>query len=345
MSASLLDGSALDFALPDDLVATSPAEPRDAVRLLVATPDELTHAAFADLPGFLAPGDLVVVNTSATLPASVPTTDGRLVHLSTELPGGLWLVEVRLPHGSGSRPFPDARPGERVCLPRGGTVALLSPYGPSTDRGVRLWVATLRLPLPLLAYLERHGRPVRYDYAAGDWPLDAYQTVFATDPGSAEMPSAGRAFTGEILARLAARGVGVTPITLHTGVSSQDAGEAPYPERYVVPLATAERINATRAAGGRILAVGTTVTRALETVADERGRAHPGFGLTDLVVTPERGVRVVDGLLTGWHAPRASHLDLLVAVAGTDLVTCSYAAALDARYRWHEFGDLHLLLP
>ena len=201
------------------------------------------------------------------------------------------------------------------------------------------------LPATVPAYLARHGRPIRYGYVGRPFPISAYQTVFAREPGSAEMPSAGRPFTAALVTDLVSRGVGVSPIVLHTGVSSAEPGELPYPERYRVPPATAERVNATRAAGHRVIAVGTTVTRALETAADERGRVHPAQGWTELVVTPERGTRVVDGLITGWHQPAGSHLLLVEAVAGRATVERSYAAAVEGRYRWHEFGDVHLILP
>jgi S-adenosylmethionine:tRNA ribosyltransferase-isomerase len=177
------------------------------------------------------------------------------------------------------------------------------------------------------------------------WPLSAYRTVYATEEGSAEMPSAGRAFTPEIVTRLVAAGVGVAPVVLHSGVSSPEAHEPPIPEWFRVPAATARWVNATRGDGSAVVAVGTTVVRALETVTDGRGAAHPGEGWTELVVGPERGVRVIDGLLTGWHEPEASHLRLLEAVAGRELLLRSYREALAHRYLWHEFGDLHLVLP
>ncbi|MGH9269325.1 MAG: S-adenosylmethionine:tRNA ribosyltransferase-isomerase, partial [Acidimicrobiales bacterium] len=209
----------------------------------------------------------------------------------------------------------------------------------------RLWVAALVLPEPLGRYLARHGRPIRYAYVERDWPLAAYQNAYAIEPGSAEMPSAGRALTAELITSLVARGVAVAPVVLHTGVSSLEAGEAPYPERFRVPGATARLVNATRAGGGRVVAVGTTVVRALETVADDRCRAHAGEGWTELFVTPVRGVRLVDGLLTGWHPPEASHVALLESVAGAGLLAAAYRAATEAGYLWHEFGDLHLVLP
>jgi S-adenosylmethionine:tRNA ribosyltransferase-isomerase len=227
-----------------------------------------------------------------------------------------------------------------VTLPAGAAARLDARFL-SADR---LWLANLDLPGPLLDYLAAHGRPIRYAHQPHPRPLADHQTVFARVPGSAEMPSAGRPFTERLLHALAARGVGVAPILLHTGVSSQERGERPYPERYAVSGPTAARVNATRRAGGRVIAVGTTVTRALETAAAPDGRVSASAGWTTLTITPERGVRAVDGLITGWHEPDASHLLLLEAVAGRALVERSYAAAVALRYRWHEFGDTHVLL-
>lgn len=351
------DDGSYRFVLPDELAATAPPETRgvarDAVRLLVASADApLRHAHVHDLPALLAPGDLLVVNTSAVLPASLPARrgDGRaaLLHLSTPLPDGDeehdWVVELRRPHGAASRRLHDARRGERLELPGGGTARLLAGYPDADAERSRLWRTRLRLPAPLLAYLHAQGRPIRYGAASDDWPLAAYQTVFATVPGSAESPSAGRPFSTALVTALVAAGVRLAPLVLHTGVSSAEDDEPPYPERFVVPSATADAVNDTHRHGGRVIAVGTTATRALETVADEHGVVRPGRGWTDVVVSPPRGVRAIDGLLTGWHEPRASHLRLLEAVAGRDLLDRSYRAALAEGYRWHEFGDLHLVL-
>jgi S-adenosylmethionine:tRNA ribosyltransferase-isomerase len=195
------------------------------------------------------------------------------------------------------------------------------------------------------AYLDRVGRPIRYSYVHHDFGLAAYQTVFAREPGSAEMPSAGRPFTADLVTELISRGIGLAPVLLHTGVSSQEAGEPPQPERFAVPEATARQVNMTRAWGHRVVAVGTTVTRALESAADAGGVVRARRGWTDLVLGPSRPARVVGGLVTGWHAPGASHLQLLESVAGADLVKGAYAAALSGEYRWHEFGDSCLLLP
>jgi S-adenosylmethionine:tRNA ribosyltransferase-isomerase len=325
------------------------SDARSGVRLMVArrSEDRVAHRAFPDLGDALDPGDVLVVNTSAVIPAALdargPGGEAVRLHLSTEQPGGFWVVEPRVPAGPGTRRY-RGRPPAHLVLTGGGRAELLAPY-PSDTPVARLWLARLDLPRPTLDHLAEHGQPVRYAHADAAWPVDAYQSVFSRVPGSAEMPSAARPFTESLVTELVTRGVTIAPLTLHTGVSSQDAGEPPYAERYTVPAATAAVVNAAHDGGRRVVAVGTTVVRALETVADARGRAHPGRGWTELVVTPDRGVRVVDGLLTGWHEPESSHLAMLEAVGGRDLVDRSYGAAVEAGYRWHEFGDSHLIVP
>ncbi len=331
--------------------ATEPPEARgitrDAVRMLVARRGDLgvAHAHAHDLPQFLDEGDLVVVNTSGTLAAALDALgdDGTplVVHLSQRLPANLWLVELRRPNGRATEPWFEDPPGTTLRLVGGGFVHLATRF----ETSARLWVATLDLPDAVLTYLAVHGRPIRYGYVPRDWPLDTYQNVYAREPGSAEMPSAGRPFTPELVTRLVAKGVGVTPLVLHTGVSSLEANEHPYPEWYRVAPSTAARVNETRANGGKVIAIGTTVVRALESVVDPRQIVHAGEGWTDVVVTPERGAHAVDGLLTGWHEPEASHLQMLEAVAGRDALDVSYAAASAEGYLWHEFGDVHLILP
>jgi S-adenosylmethionine:tRNA ribosyltransferase-isomerase len=319
------------------LAATEPPAVRAGVRLLVGARDGVSHHRFTDLPELLAAGDVLVVNRSATLPAAVDVTGTDLVvHFSTERPDRSWLVELRRRDGTATVPYRGGSVGDRLPLPGGAVVTLRSRYG-------RLWRAEFG-GTSVPAYLLAHGRPIRYGYVARDWPLSAYQTVFATEPGSAEMPSAGRPFTTELVTRLVTVGVVVTPITLHTGVASLEAPEPPYPERYEVPPVTARLVNGARRAGHRVIAVGTTAVRAIETVAAPDGTVRAGKGWTDLVVTPARGVRAVDGLLTGFHEPRSSHLQLLSAVAGEPLLARCYAEAVAGGYRWHEFGDLNLLL-
>jgi len=347
------DGPGPDFELPPGLEAAEPPEARgvarDQVRLLAAGQDGLAHATFAALGRFLSPGDLLVVNTSATLAAAVdgerPGGRAVVVHFSTRLDNGRWLAELR-PPGRATGPVTDAVAGERIALPAGASLVLES------AAGTRLWRARLAAEAGPYAYLAAHGRPISYAYLHRPWPLRDYQTVFARDPGSAEMPSAGRPFSTGLVTGLVTAGIVIAPITLHTGVSSLEAGEPPLPERFTVPAATAELVTLTRAAGRRVIAVGTTVTRALETAADRPGTdgtaardgIGPADGWTELVLGPGRPARVVDGIVTGWHAPGASHLALLTAVAGPDLVAAAYAEAIRHGYLWHEFGDSALLI-
>jgi S-adenosylmethionine:tRNA ribosyltransferase-isomerase len=354
---------------------------RDGVRLLVATPDGTIHARFGELPRFLSAGDLLVVNTSATVAAAVDGRrgDGRpvVVHFSSPLdegtpwagaldgrspgeraldegtPGGgpagegtpgetAWLVELR-ENAAATGPVMDAVPGEILTLPAGGSLTLLRRYpGPAA---VRIWAASVAVGADAGAFLARHGRPIRYSYVPDPWPIAAYQTVFARSPGSAEMPSAGRPFTPDLVTGLITAGVVAAPVTLHSGVASLDAGEPPLPERFTVPEPTAQLVNLTRAAGRRVVAVGTTSTRALESAADPGGTVRARHGWTDLVLGADHPARTVTGIITGWHDPEASHLALLEAVAGPELVRAAYLEAEKAGYLWHEFGDSCLLLP
>ncbi len=336
----------LDFAVPASATGPPPerdGRSRDGVRLMVADAagGAIRHTSFSHIGDFLRPGDVIVINTSAAVPAAVDGT-GKTgpvrLHLSSPAAGDVWTVEPRYPDGHGSTPWRD-HPGGRVVLPGGAHADLVAP----DPRSPRLWLAVLDGTGDIRAWMHRHGRPVRYA-AGGAWPLSDYQTVYATEPGSAEMPSAGRPFTTGLLTSLVAKGVAVAPLVLHCGLASFEAGERPDAERYRVPEATARIVNQARAAGGRVLAVGTTSVRALETVADSDGTVHPGAGVTDLVITPERGVRAVDGLLTGWHEAGSSHLDLVETVAGRSLVERCYTAALEHGYLWHEFGDSLLVI-
>jgi S-adenosylmethionine:tRNA ribosyltransferase-isomerase len=336
----------IDFALPARLEAHEPPEargtPRDGVRMLVSRrgTGEITHHTFTALPDLLLPGDLIVVNTSGTLPAEVRADGGLAVHFSTPLPDGSWLVELRTAAGPATIPNGNGAAGDVIPLPSGAALTL------AERAGARLWRA--RLSVAVLPYLLRNGTPIRYPYVRREWPLTAYQTVFATRPGSAEMPSASRPFTPEVVTRLVALGVTFATVRLDTGVSSLEAGEDPYPEPYDVPPVTARLVNLTRRSGGRVIAAGTTVVRALETAAracGDRDVVAPSAGWTDHVVTPESGLLAADGLLTGLHEPRSSHLRMLEAFAGTGLLSRCYEAAITHGYLWHEFGDVHLLLP
>lgn len=343
----------LTAGVPEGLSARVPAEQRgpgldrDAVRLLVSRGTEVSHHAFGELPRLLRAGDLLVVNTSPTLAAAV---DGRVghtrvvVHFSTRGDDGRWAVELRTPDGRGTTRARAGGPaGTEVRLP-GVRLVLEEALG---GAGGRLWWARVATGA-VSGLLREYGRPIRYSYTERDQPLSVYQTVFALPgadgEGSAEMPSAARPFTARLVAELVSRGVQFAPITLHTGVASAEAHEPPYPERFVVPAASARLVNAVRAGEGRVVAVGTTAVRAVESATGDDGVVRAAEGWTDLVVTPERGVRVVDGLLTGLHEPEASHLLMLEAVAGRAAIGRGYEEAVRGGYLWHEFGDVHLVL-
>src|SRR6266567_2698280 len=278
--------------------------------------NRVVHTQFRTIGDFLTAGDALIINTSGTMNAALNVTrdDGTKLelHLSTHLPADLWIVEVRSPGEKGTRPFYNARAGETLHLPDGASATLHVPYPGAREPGhpqgdaptmheqrepghpqgdaptmhersstdasgpIRLWIATLRLSSPLQEYLAQYGFPIRYSYVKQGWPNSYYQSVYATESGSAEMPSAGRAFTPELITQLVAKGVQIAPLILHTGVASLEKHEHPYEEYYRVPSETARIVNATRAAGKRVIAVGTTVVRALETVTDEQGMTHPG---------------------------------------------------------------------
>lgn len=342
------------FSSPDDRTATEPAElrslGRDGVRLMVATPAGIGHTIFSRLADHLRPGDVLIVNTSATVPGQLDgIRDGSavVVHIANRLPDGTRVLELRSAPDAAA-PVLNGRVGERIDLAAGVTVELIAPYPESgsspTGQGNRLWRSRLTSPESLTDFLRRYARPISYGYLNDSFPLSAYQTIFALHPGSAEMPSAARPFSAELVARLVSSGVIIAPITLHTGLSSQDAGEAPQPEWFEVSETTAQLVNASRARGGRVIAVGTTATRAIESAARPDGVVTAVSGWTDLVISPGRPVRVVDGLITGWHNPEASHLLLVESVAGTELTQRAYDAAVAERYLWHEFGDSGLLL-
>lgn len=356
MTALCMPEPVTRFTLPDGSAATEPAEyrglERDGIRLLAARAGGISHHRFHELPDLLEPGDLLVVNTSPTLPAALDTDlddgDRRPLHVSTPLDNGDWVVEVRLADNSG--PERGLTAGATLHIPSGRTLRLLSAYPDPSVHETRLWRAAVPAGTSHAPYLRRYGRPITYGYQSRHFPLGDYQTVYALDDeselvGSAEMASAGRPISTQVLARAMSRGITVAPIVLHAGVASPEAHEPPTPERFAVPAMTGRLVEATRAAGGRVVAVGTTVVRALETAARPNGRVPATQGWTDLVMGPDRRPRVVNGLISGLHEPEASHLLLLEAVASPEFVAEAYTAALAEGYLWHEFGDSMLFLP
>jgi S-adenosylmethionine:tRNA ribosyltransferase-isomerase len=352
--------STIEFSLPPELEASAPPEARglrrDQVRLMVSnySTDHTEHTRFYNFHKFLNEGDVVVINTSRTRNSALLATreDGTLLelHLSIHLDHDLWTVEIRSMDEAGkTKHFDDVQVGETLKLPGAAKATLQEPYvsdcGDNTKQSETLWLARIEFPEAVDEYLTRDGFPIRYNYVKERWPLSFYQTVYATEPGSAEMPSAGRPFTSRLLKRLGSKGIKIAPLILHTGVSNIDTHEPPYKEYYRVTPETAQIVNEARSSGKRILAVGTTVIRALETVTNGEGKTHSGEGWTCLVITPQRGVRAVNALLTGMHEPEASHLAMLEALAGKSHIKIAYEEALRKAYLWHEFGDLHLILP
>ena len=367
-----IHNSTLPFVLPAELEASEPPEARglarDEVRLMVSyrANDRVIHTRFRNLPEYLEAGDVLVINTSATMNAALHATraDGSAceLHLSTHRTDDSWTVEIRLPGDKGTTPVYDAQAGETLQLPGGATATLHAPSTRKTDARIpvseamlstgtqekghyRLWLATLQLPCGWQDYLEHYGFPIRYSYVRESWPISYYQTVYATETGSAEMPSAGRAFTSALITRLVARGIILAPLLLHTGVASLEEHEPPYEEFYRVPSETARLVNMAHETGKRVIAVGTTVVRALESVTSKAGVTHPGEGWTELMVTPQRGIRAVNAMLTGLHEPRATHIAMLEALCGIEHLKVTYQEALRQHYLWHEFGDMHLIMP
>jgi S-adenosylmethionine:tRNA ribosyltransferase-isomerase len=320
--------------------ATEPPEhrgvARDAVRLLVTdrASRTQTHTRFFELPSFLRSGDLLVVNDSATVPAAIVATrpNGQTLplHVATMIDSRVWTAEPRGP----------ALLGEELRLPNGGSAVMIAPVEPEHPR---LWYVWFQLPLPMHRYLAEAGEPVRYGYVTRRFPLSDYQTMFGRVPGSAEMPSAARPFTPRVVAALHRRGVGIAVITLHCGVSSFEAPERPPTERFAVTHEAAEAIDAARREGRRVIAVGTTALRALES-AFQSDRIVASSGWTDLVIDAQHAVRSVDGLLTGFHDPAATHLWMLQSFLDRELLGAAYDEAAENGYRYHEFGDVHLIL-
>jgi S-adenosylmethionine:tRNA ribosyltransferase-isomerase len=374
MSAVLADRPYTQFSAPQDRTATEPPElrglRRDAVRLMIATPAGIGHAVFYRLAEYLRAGDVLVVNTSGAVPGQLTGERGGaavIVHVANRLPDGTRVVELRSAP-SAANPILDGRVGEQIGLPADGLVKLIAPYperrasgiAADSDRdaraaqenvgssptglGNRLWRARVTVPGGVSDYLHEQARPISYGYLDGSFPISAYQTIFSLHPGSAEMPSAARPFSAELVTRLVTQGVIFAPVTLHTGLSSQDVGEAPQPEWFEVSQTTADLVTASRVRGGRVIAVGTTATRAIESAAQPDGTVAAASGWTELVISPERPVRVVDGLITGWHDPDASHLLLVESVAGAELTQRAYQTAVAEGYLWHEFGDSCLFL-
>ena len=320
--------------------ATAPPESRglqrDEIRLLVTDRAARSHkhAAFREFADFLRSGDLLVVNDSATVPAAIPAqrSNGSPIdlHVSTKIDQRIWIAE---PRGT-------VVCGEELRLPNGGSAVTIAPIDPEQPR---LWYTWFQLPQPMFEYLATVGAPIRYSYVKQRFPLSDYQTIFAREAGSSEMPSAGRPFSPRVLGTLHSKGVEIAPITLHCGVASFEAPERPGMERFMVSSSTAACVNATRMHGGRVIAIGTTALRALESAIDGDD-VIAASGWTDLVIDEVHRVRAADGMLTGFHDGNATHIWILRAFLDRELLDAAYDEAASEQYRYHEFGDVHLIL-
>ena len=345
--------SVIQFDLPQHLACPLPTEERgierDEVRLLITTAHgQIEHSSFNHFPLFLHKGDVLVVNTSATIPSALPVSlpglrEGRL-HLGTRLTNGQWLVEIRELTGNKTIRWRQGEEGMVFPLPGAGRVILKHRFY-KDSQWLHLWVAEFLIHEPLQTYLLAHAQPIQYEKLDRLYPLSYYQTFFSFQPGSSEMPSAGRGFTTRLVEGLLKKGVILAPVILHTGVSSLEENETPYPEYMEVDPVTAALINTAKADDRRIIAVGTTAVRAVETAANSQGTVLPYRGYTDLFIDENYTVKVINGLLTGFHEPRASHLNMLQAVAGFQHLEQAYNEAVKGGYYWHQFGDLHLILP
>src|SRR6266513_2604372 len=348
---------AFTFVLPPERSAREPPERRgirrDQVRLLVIdrAPGEIEHSRFDNIDNYLRAGDLLVFNSRRTLPASLRGCECSAAHgpcmevrLAERLPDGSWLALLLCEQGD---PFGcGLRAGIQIEFAEGLAATVLE-----RDANIpRLWQLRFSISgTELVDLIYRLGKPIRYEYVSAPWDLDYYQTVYATEPGSAEMPSAGRAFTWKLLLDLKRRGIDSAYVVLHAGLSSymDDELDRAHPaseEEYFVSRITAEKINSARENGGRVIAVGTTVVRALESVADLDGCVNEKQGYTRLKIDSQHRLKAVDGLLTGLHEPEASHLDLLSAFLPAEQIHAAYREAIARKYLWHEFGDLNLIL-
>ena len=346
MQAPFLSAADFDFALPDARIAHEPARPRDAARLLEVGPAGLSDRIMRELPDRLQPGDILVANDTAVIPAQLRARRGEArigVTLDHTLPDGSWHALLR----NARR----VRPGDTLSFEgaddtadvlsrddEGGAMLRFSSSGPAFDRFLH---AAGALALP--PYIARPTGPTDADRSD-------YQTVFATHDGAVAAPTAGLHFTPELLAALDARGVQRAAVTLHVGAGTflpmrtdDVASHTMHPERGIVTAETAAAINRARASGGRIVAVGTTSLRLLESAANEQGILHAHDADTRLFIRPGHRFRTAELLLTNFHLPRSTLFMLVCAFAGTERMKAAYAHAVDTEYRFYSYGDACLL--
>lgn len=337
----------LDFHLPDELNASHPPEKRglrrDHVRMMVLdrTTGEFRHDQFNHLPNYLKPGDLIILNNSRTIPAALK---GTWVRQLEQMAGQ---VEVRLAKRRNEDTW-DAliianvvNIGDNFHFSTELSATIIGTYDNSPLKTIQF----SKTGADLFNTIYSLGEPIRYEYINEPWALDYYQTVFGSHPGSVEMPSAGRAFSWELLFTLMQGGVQIEYIQLHTGLSyfpDEEFETSPDDnyEDYHISERTMQKILETKASGKRVIAVGTTVVRALESAA----RNNALSGSTNLYINRHSNLKMVDGMITGLHEPKASHLEMLSAFISEQHLLCAYDEAIKSRYLWHEFGDMNLII-
>lgn len=343
--------SIIQFDLPAHLSCPKPTEERklrrDEVRLLVTDKAcQTEHTTFNHLPSFLNSGDVLVVNTSATIASALPVLlpggqEGRL-HISTKLTDEKRLIEVREVRGNKTIRWKQGAAGMVLQLAPDATVTLKQKFY-NNNQWLHLWIADFKTDQSLKTWQAANAKPIQYEKLDRQYPLSYYQTFFSFHPGSAEMPSAGRGFTPELVEMLLKKGVVLAPVLLHTGVSSLEENETPYPEYMEINPVSAAIINAAKSQARRVIAVGTTCVRAVETAVNNEGLVMPYRGNTELFINRGYSMKIVDGLLTGFHEPKASHLNILQSIGGFEQIDIAYQQAIKAGYYWHQFGDLHLI--
>ncbi|MFK7936460.1 MAG: S-adenosylmethionine:tRNA ribosyltransferase-isomerase [Saprospiraceae bacterium] len=342
----------INFNLPNHLACPKPTElrniSRDDVRLLVTSDNGVEeHTYFRNFTDYLKAGDVLVVNTSATqlaaFPIVLPNGKKGRIHFSTQMNNTEWLAEIRVIKGNKTVRWQAGEVNMVFELAAGLTIQLKSNFYESRTM-LNLWRVEIKTVRDFQSYRNEYGQPIRYENLDKPYPLDYFQTFFSFHAGSSEMPSAGRGFTPELIDKLLQKGVVFAPILLHTGVSSLEENESPYPEYFEVNPITAAILNHAKSNDNRIISVGTTAIRAVESATNEVGKVISQKGHTNLYIKSDYQMKTVNSLLTGFHEPKASHLHMLQALAGVRHIARAYTAAIDHAYYWHQFGDLHLIL-
>lgn len=340
----------ISFYLPNQLNASMPPERRgvrrDRVKMLVLDRQSgrAEHTIFYNLEQYLKAGDVLILNNSRTIPAQLTGTylEGEkeqevTVRLAHRLSEDIWQALLL-----GKTEW---RKGDQITFTPH-LSAIVEEY--RTDKPL----VTIKFSICCKALFDQVysiGQPIRYEYIETPWDLDYYQTVFASVPGSVEMPSAGRAFSWEMILDLKKKGIQIGFLQLHTGLSYYEDDKWPrHPEEnkeeFVIPTETAALIKNAKEQGGRVIAVGTTVVRALEAMYLVHRNIEGLHHWTNLYIDPSYSLNIVDGLITGMHEPEASHLDMLSAFISPDLLNKAYENAIEEHYLWHEFGDMNLIL-